>query len=234
MSGNNPATSLTANWPVAGRTVQLQLYPDPLYLRANPRHSVLVSLKTLRDGRKSFVIGMQAPLVLEGGRQICAWPGMPVSAKNTQRFWLSGIGRTGSRTMSGWKQRATQAAEVVYREFLEAVVEAHVLKDRADSQTPYGRALSEKEVKAIKSGNKDPRPIRLMTLSGKGGWVDDPEKCVRYLRNTNITLLDHLLSVVRGGLMIAALDWLARTRNGRSLPTSQTASDRGISFYARY
>ena len=72
---------------VAGRTVQLQLYPDPLYLRANPRHSVLVSLKTLRDGRKSFVIGMQAPLVLEG------------SEDDLRLAWYAGIGE---KTRSGF------------------------------------------------------------------------------------------------------------------------------------
>ncbi|MCB1639735.1 MAG: CRISPR-associated protein Cas6, partial [Thiothrix sp.] len=51
---------------VAGREVQLCIYPDSLYLHANPKHSVLVNLKTFQDGRKSFVIGMQAPLLLEG------------------------------------------------------------------------------------------------------------------------------------------------------------------------
>jgi len=113
--------------------------------------------------------------------------------------------------MNNWKQRATLAAETVYRELLEQVVAAHVLKDRADSRTPNGRELKEKEIKAITVGKeKDPRPLRLMTISGKGGWVADTEKCTRYLCHTNITLLDHLLSVARGSLMLAALDWLAR------------------------
>ncbi len=113
--------------------------------------------------------------------------------------------------MSNWKQRATQAAEAVYREFLETVVEKHVLKDRVSQEFSPFWILSDKKLKAITAGQeKHPRPIRLMTLSGKGGWSDDAEKRVRYLHNTNITLLDHLLSVVRGALMLAALDWLAR------------------------
>ncbi len=52
---------------IAGREIKLELHPDSLYLRANPRHSVLVNLKTFKDGRKSFVIGMQAPMLLQGG-----------------------------------------------------------------------------------------------------------------------------------------------------------------------
>lgn len=50
----------------AGRAIQLAIQPDSLYLRANPKHSVLVNLKQFPNGHKSFVIGMQAPLVLEG------------------------------------------------------------------------------------------------------------------------------------------------------------------------
>ena len=113
--------------------------------------------------------------------------------------------------MNAWRKRATQVSESIYREFLETVVEAYVLKDRVDQQFSYIWSLPEKKVKAITAGKeKNPRPVRLMTLSGKGGWSNDPEKCLRYLHNTNITLLDHLLSVVRGALMMAALDWLAR------------------------
>jgi CRISPR-associated endoribonuclease Cas6 len=64
----------------AGRPIQLKVQPDALYLRANPRHSVLVNLKQLPNGHKSFVIGMQAPLLLEG-------------SEDDLRFaWYSGIG----------------------------------------------------------------------------------------------------------------------------------------------
>jgi len=72
---------------MAGRDVQLHLFPDSLYLRANPQHSVLVSLKTCKDGRKSFVIGMQAPLLLEG------------SEDDLRLAWYAGIGQ---KTRSGF------------------------------------------------------------------------------------------------------------------------------------
>ena len=51
---------------LAGRPVNLKIAPDSLYLRANPRHSVRVSLKAGAAGRTGFVIGMQAPLILSG------------------------------------------------------------------------------------------------------------------------------------------------------------------------
>lgn len=113
--------------------------------------------------------------------------------------------------MNTWRKQATQAVKTVYREFLETVVEPYVMQDRVDQQFSYIWLLPEKKVKAIAaSKERNPRPVRLMTLSGKGGWSTDPEKRLRYLHNTNISLLDHLLSVVRGALMLAALDWLAR------------------------
>lgn len=51
---------------LAGRPVALRIQADALYLRANPRHSVLVSFKQTGDGRSNFVIGLSAPLVLMG------------------------------------------------------------------------------------------------------------------------------------------------------------------------
>lgn len=72
---------------LAGREVQLRVYPDSLYLRANPEHSVLVNLKTFRDGSKSFVVGMQAPLLLEG------------SEADLRLAWYAGIGE---KTRSGF------------------------------------------------------------------------------------------------------------------------------------
>jgi CRISPR-associated endoribonuclease Cas6 len=71
---------------LAGRPVALSIQPDSLYLRANPRHSVLVSLKGGSGGYQSFVIGMQAPLVLAGSDQ------------DLRLAWYAGIGektRTG-------------------------------------------------------------------------------------------------------------------------------------------
>jgi hypothetical protein len=60
---------------LAGRPVSLVIQPDSLYLRANPRHSVLVSTKGGQAGRAAFVIAMSAPLVLAGSRDdvLLAW-----------------------------------------------------------------------------------------------------------------------------------------------------------------
>lgn len=64
----------------AGREIRLNITPDSLYLRANSKHSVLVNLKQHQGGQKSYVIGMQAPLLLEG-------------SEDDLRFaWYAGIG----------------------------------------------------------------------------------------------------------------------------------------------
>lgn len=106
--------------------------------------------------------------------------------------------------MSDWQQRATTAAEIVYDTFMKQVLETHVLADRA-------HPMSEPQQKRVVKGTHiNPHPVRLMTISGKGGWNKDPEKAARYAKNMNITLLDHLLSVVRGSLVLASLDWLAQ------------------------
>ena len=64
---------------LAGRSVQLQIQADPLYLRANPRHDVLVKLKQTPKG-PAFVIGMKAPLVLAG------------SEEDLRLAWYAGLG----------------------------------------------------------------------------------------------------------------------------------------------
>jgi len=60
---------------LSGRPVSLMVQPDSLYLRANPRHSVVVSTKRMKNGQSAFVIGMQAPLVIAGSREdvMLAW-----------------------------------------------------------------------------------------------------------------------------------------------------------------
>lgn len=65
---------------IAGRQVALRIQPDSLYLRANPRHSVLVSMKQASNGQRAFVIGMQAPLVLTGSRE------------DIELAWYAGLG----------------------------------------------------------------------------------------------------------------------------------------------
>jgi CRISPR-associated endoribonuclease Cas6 len=65
---------------LSGRPVALQAQPDRLYLRANPDHSVLVPLKELTGGRRVYVIGISAPLVLAG------------SEDDLRLAWYAGIG----------------------------------------------------------------------------------------------------------------------------------------------
>lgn len=105
--------------------------------------------------------------------------------------------------MNTGMKRANAMAGEVYSRFMAEVLEKHVLAERAGGQ------LGEELKKNIQAGKSiDPRVIYLMSISGKGGWDDDAGKRERYLKNQNVTLLDHLLSVVRGALMLAALDWL--------------------------
>ena len=93
-------------------------------------------------------------------------------------------------------QRASQLAGAVYNRLMQEVIEAHVLHERV------GHALADKQKQEIKSGKAiDTRVIHLMSISGKGGWDEDPLNRERYLKNQNVTLLDHILSVVRGAVV---------------------------------
>ena len=83
----------------------------------------------------------------------------------------------------------------VYGAFLNECVGSRVINDR---NGPKGKESV---------GKIDGRPVRLVTMSGKGGWSDDPVLAEQWGRNDNISLLDHLLSVARGALMF----WLADT-----------------------
>ena len=82
----------------------------------------------------------------------------------------------------------------VYGAFLDECVLGRVINDRTD---PKGKI----------SGTKiDGRPVRLVTISGKGGSDPDPALTERWERSDNISLLDHLLSVARGALMFRLAD----------------------------
>ena len=87
---------------------------------------------------------------------------------------------------------AHRTAVDVYYDLLDTVLE-RVSKDRVG---PKGKSAASKI---------DGRPVRLVTISGKGGWSPDPQLARLWRHNDNISLLDHLLSVARGALMF----WLA-------------------------
>ena len=88
---------------------------------------------------------------------------------------------------------AHQTAVEVYSAFLNECVDVRVSNDR---EGPRGK---------VSATRIDGRPVRLVTISGKGGWSPDPVLAERWEHNDNISLLDHLLSVARGALMF----WLA-------------------------
>ena len=88
---------------------------------------------------------------------------------------------------------AQDAAAEVYFAFIDECLAPHVGADRVGTPTKPS------------AGKIDGRPVRLVTISGKGGWSEDSELTERWAKNDNISLLDHLLSVARGALMF----WLA-------------------------
>ena len=88
---------------------------------------------------------------------------------------------------------AHQTAVDVYGAFVDECVVGRVSADRVGHpvKTPATRI--------------DCRAVRLVTISGKGGWSEHAALAERWANNDNISLLDHLLSVTRGALMF----WLA-------------------------
>lgn len=105
--------------------------------------------------------------------------------------------------MSNLQAEAIALAAEVYEAFMREVIEVHVLQDRVGELS----AKKQKEIDAERG--IDVRVLRLMSISGKGGYAADPNLRERYEESANVTLLDHLLSVVRGALTFAALDTLA-------------------------
>lgn len=100
------------------------------------------------------------------------------------------------------RQRAAAAVEQVYGHLMEAVIENGVFNDR------IGEPSDTLKKRLAKGTHIDPRRVRLMTISGKGGWSPDSRVAARYAGSRNVTLLDHLLSVARGAMVFAAMDWL--------------------------
>ena len=89
---------------------------------------------------------------------------------------------------------AHRAAVEVYGAFMEECIATRVSHDRLG------------EPAKLATGSIDGRPVRLVTISGKGGWSEDPVKARQWSASDNISLLDHLLSVTRGTLMFYLAD----------------------------
>lgn len=97
-------------------------------------------------------------------------------------------------------EHLAKAADV-YRTFLTEVLEKHIFSDRLN-------VLSDKEHQRIylEQTHIDHRLVRLMSISGKGGWSPEPALAEKYSHSHNVTLLDHLLSVLRGALLLRVMD----------------------------
>lgn len=92
-------------------------------------------------------------------------------------------------------------AETVFIDFTNRVVEDKILRERAG-------VLSEKAKGEIRKKKRiDARRPLLLTMSGKGGWDPDPVKRKKFEKATNISLLDHLLSVSRGAMLFILDSW---------------------------
>lgn len=93
----------------------------------------------------------------------------------------------------------TTLAERVFSSFLDMVVNHHALAERTGS-------LSDRVAADIAAGKRiDTRTPRLLSISGKGGYVATPAFEARR-RFRNVTLLDHVVSVARGACVIAEID----------------------------
>jgi len=100
-----------------------------------------------------------------------------------------------------WMAKARKLAEQTYGNFLQQVIIEKVIQpDR------LGLLPDKTQKKVTEGAYADIRTVRLMSISGKGGF----HKEGKYDNHTNITLLDHLLSVTRGSLMLATMNWLSQ------------------------
>ena len=98
-----------------------------------------------------------------------------------------------------------ETSRSVYGSFLEDVVRQGVFSEEQRTRGA-GRPLGDKAKRAIDKGEGiDVRAPFLATVSGKGGWIRGPE-FDRRKPFMNITLIDHLVSVVRGALVFAEID----------------------------
>jgi hypothetical protein len=99
---------------------------------------------------------------------------------------------------------AREIAEQVYDDFLQQVVIQYVIeKDK------IGPLKSTQKKRVDNQTHIDDRIVRLMSISGKGGWHQEKQIRDNYAQSTNITLLDHLLSVTRGSLLLYTIYWFS-------------------------
>ena len=92
-------------------------------------------------------------------------------------------------------------------EFLASVVLDHVF---SESELFRGSGpLDGTRRQQVEAGQRiDQRLPLLLRISGKGGWSPDGDRRATFAAFTNVTLLDHLLSVTRGALDFGAIDLL--------------------------
>ncbi len=98
-------------------------------------------------------------------------------------------------------------ARDVYRDFLKHVVRDGVFST-GERDRGGARPLGDERRKEIEGGVRvDSRPPHLATLSGKGGWLPD-QRTFKQQREpfVNVSLIEHLSSVVRGALVFAEID----------------------------
>src|SRR4051794_4700941 len=99
-------------------------------------------------------------------------------------------------------------AREAYSDLLAEVVVPFVFS--CAERDAAGDLLPKMAAEDVAKGRRiDTRSPLLAAKSGKGGWSPDPDQARTYARWGNISLLDHLCSVARGGLQFAALDLAA-------------------------
>lgn len=77
---------------LTARDVRLEIEPDRLYLRANPKHSTLVRTRSVLGGKPAFVIGTMCPLSIRGRLEDLhsAWA-LGIGEKNRYGFGCIGF-----------------------------------------------------------------------------------------------------------------------------------------------
>ena len=109
-----------------------------------------------------------------------------------------------------------EISKTVYETFLDSVVKDGVFSD-AQRTIGAGRPLGDQRKKDIERGDRiDFRAPFLTTISGKGGWTSSSNEFRNRRPFKNVSLIDHLASVVRGAIVFAEID----LRNS-SVPTNK-------------